>query len=167
MFSALRQGSLFYILNKGENPKIKVGQVVSVSSPMPKYGQSYIQPHESVVDISVKVNDETMNFQKVPSELSIVDFGQGTVISDSREAMNAEIEAMLRTSRSILDSIPHHETIVEACDSMLRELNPQFDKEKKQEEKISDLEQKMTSIEKSLENMTELLTKALSTSNKK
>lgn len=33
MFSALRQGSVLYILEKGENPALKVGQVASITQP--------------------------------------------------------------------------------------------------------------------------------------
>jgi hypothetical protein len=37
MFSALRQGMPLYILEKGETPNIKIGQVESVTSPRPMY----------------------------------------------------------------------------------------------------------------------------------
>jgi hypothetical protein len=59
MFSALRQGNLFYILEKGDSPRLRVGYVVSVSTPQPKYNTNY-QPFgmESTVDITVKVGDE-------------------------------------------------------------------------------------------------------------
>jgi hypothetical protein len=33
MFSALRQGNLFYILEKGDSPKLRMGYVQSVSTP--------------------------------------------------------------------------------------------------------------------------------------
>ncbi len=76
MFSGLRTNSLFYILEKGEKPVLKVGQVSSVSNPSPKYGQypttpMFGQQMETVVDVSVKVGDETMEFKQLPSNLSI------------------------------------------------------------------------------------------------
>lgn len=40
MFSALRQGSVVYILEKGENPVLKVGQVVSITQPNYGYKES-------------------------------------------------------------------------------------------------------------------------------
>ena len=39
MFQGLRQNGLFYILEKGEDLRLRIGQVVSVSNPLPKYGQ--------------------------------------------------------------------------------------------------------------------------------
>lgn len=170
MFSSLRQGSLFYILDKSDNPKLKIGSVVSVSQPMPKYNTSFIpnqNSFESVVDIVVKVGDEDVKFEKIPSGLSIANFGQnGVVVSESKEAMNAEVEAMLRTSRSVIESIPYHEKVVQSCDGMLRELNPQFAKEKEQEEKIGMLEQKMDGMDKTLANISRMLNEALNKSKK-
>ena len=102
MFSALRQGSSFFILDKTNVPKLKIGSVVSVSQPMPKYNNTYVPGHnytETVVDVVVKVNEEELKFEKLPSNLSIANFGQsGIVVSESKEAMNGEVESMLRNS---------------------------------------------------------------------
>lgn len=166
MFSGLRQNSLFYVLEKGEDLNLKIGQVVSVSNPQPKYNQyvstqPFNQP-ETVVDVKVNIGDETLDFKQLPSNLSIANFGQnGVVVSDSKEAMSAEVESMLRTSRGILESVPYHEKVIKMCDVMLRELNPQFAKEKEQEEKIGMLEEKMGSIEGTLNDMMGMLSKAL------
>ena len=44
---------------------------------------------ETVVDVSVKVGEETMEFKQLPAALSIANFGSsGVVVSESREAMN-------------------------------------------------------------------------------
>ncbi len=118
-----------------------MGQVVSVSNPQPKYGQyvpgqTYGQNMETVVDVSVKVGEETIDFKQLPANLSIANFGMnGVVVSESREAMNAEVESMLRTSRQVIESVPFHENVISSCDVILRELNPQLAKEKQQEEK--------------------------------
>lgn len=160
MFSGLRNNSLFYILEKGEVPTLKVGQVVSVSNPQPKYNQfpapTYGAQPETFVDIKVQVGEETMEFKQLPSTQSIHG-NNGVVVSDSKEAMSAEVEAQIRTSRQILDSVPYHEKTLVACDAMLRELNPHFAKEKAQEEKIGALEDKMGNIESTLGDMMSML----------
>lgn len=165
MFSNLRQGSLLYVLNKAENPKLMVGQVVSVGQPQAKYGTTNYMHHpnyETVVDIVAKVGDEEMKFEKLPSHLSIANFGTaGMVVSESKEAMNAEVESMLRTSQMVLESMPYHEKVVGACDAMLRELNPQFAKEKEQEEKIGQLERKMDGMGKTLADISVMLNRVL------
>lgn len=170
MFSNLRQGSLFYILQKGEKPELKVGQIVSVSNPAPKYNTTFVPGQqfngiETTVDVTVKIGEENMDFKQLPSNLSIANFGQnGVVVSENRDAMNAEVEAMLRTSRQILDSVPFHESVIGFCDLILRQLNPQFAKEKEQEEKIGTLEQKVSGMEGTLTDIKEMLYKALDTS---
>jgi hypothetical protein len=83
------------------------------------------------------------------------------VVSDSKEAMSMEVESLLRSSRQILDSIPYHERVITSCDGMLRDLNPQFAKEKEQEEKIDALELKMGGIETTLNEMMGLLSEAV------
>lgn len=171
MFSALRQGSPFYILDKSDEPKLKIGSVVSVSQPAPKYTQTFLPNQnfaEMVVDVVVKVGEEEVKFEKIPSNLSIANFGQGgVVVSESKEAMNTEVEGMLRNSRNILESIPYHEKVVEVCDTMLRELNPQFAKEKEQEEKIASLESKVGGMEGKLDQIANMLAVALNSKSKR
>jgi hypothetical protein len=82
-------------------------------------------------------------------------------VADNKEAMNMEVDAMMRTSRSVLDSVPYHQKALETCEAMLRELNPQLAKEKEQEEKIGALEEKMGGIENTLNQMMGLLSDAI------
>lgn len=170
MFSGLRQNSLFYILDKSEELNLKVGQVVSVSNPTPKYKQytsmqPYSQP-DMVVDVKVKVGDDTLDFKQLNANLSIDNAGN-VVVSDSKEAMSSEVEALLRNSRGIIESVPYHEKVIQSCDIMLRELNPQFAKEKEQEEKIGALEEKMGGIETTLNQMMGILSEAIGQSKSK
>jgi hypothetical protein len=164
MFQANRQGNLFYILEKGEELRLKIGQVVSVSNPQPKYGSQFSVPafgqSEMTVDIRVKVDEETIDFKQLSANASIANSGS-VVVSDSKEAMSAEVEGLLRTSKAILDSIPYHEKMLGACDNILRDLNPSFKKEKEQEEKIGALEEKMVGIEGTLNDMMSMLSSAL------
>ena len=170
MFSALRQGSSFFILDKTNVPKLKIGSVVSVSQPMPKYNNTYVPGHnytETVVDVVVKVNEEELKFEKLPSNLSIANFGQsGIVVSESKEAMNGEVESMLRNSKNIIESVPYHKDVLIACDEMMKELNPQLAKEKAQEQKIAMLENRMGGMESTLKDIHKLLNSALSNKSK-
>lgn len=166
MFQGSRQGNLFYILEKGDELKLKVGQVVSVSNPQPKYGQfntpTFGTQPEMTVDIRVKVDDETMDFKQLSANASIANSGN-VVVSDSKDAMSAEVEGLLRTSKGILESVPYHEKVIVSCDTILRDLNPTFKKEKEQEEKIGMLEEKMVGIEDTLGEMMNMLSSALGT----
>lgn len=170
MFQANRQGNLFYILEKGEELRLKIGQVVSVSNPQPKYGSQFSVPafgqSEMTVDVRVKVDEETMDFKQLNANASIANSGN-VVVSDSKDAMSAEVEGLLRTSKAILESVPYHEKMLIACDNVLRDLNPSFKKEKEQEEKIGALEEKMVGIEGTLNDMMSMLSSALGQSKSK
>lgn len=170
MFQAVRQGNLFYILEKGDELKLKVGQVVSASNPQPKYNQfgapNFGTQQEMTVDVRVKVDEETLDFKQLNATASIANSGN-VVVSDSKDAMSAEVEGLLRTSKAILESVPYHEKMLGACDNILRDLNPSFKKEKEQEEKMSMLEGEVIGIKDTLNEMMGLLSNALGQSKAK
>ena len=160
MFQGLRTNSLFYVLDKGENPNLQIGQVVSVSNPQAKYptfNNGFTpQPMETVVDVKVKINDDEVDFKQLPANGQIAN-DKNLVVSDNKEAMSAEVDAMLRQSKAILESVDYHERVVKSCEEMLLQLNPHIAKEKEQAEKISKLEGKVSGMEGKLDRMMGLL----------
>ena len=164
MFQGLRTNSLFYVLDKGENPNLRIGQVVSVSNPQTKYpafNNGFTpQPMETVVDVKVKLGDEEVDFKQLPANGQIAN-DKNLVVSDNKDAMSAEVDAMLRQSKAILESVDYNKRVVESCEGMLQQLNPQIAKEKEQSEKISKLEGKVSGVEDKVDKMMGLLEKAL------
>lgn len=156
MFQGLRTNSLFYVLDKGENPNLRIGQVVSVSNPQTKYpsfNNGFTpQPMETVVDVKVKLGDEEVDFKQLPANGQIAN-DKNLVVSDNKDAMSAEVDAMLRQSRAILESVDYNKRVVESCEGMLQHLNPQIAKEKEQTEKINKLEGKVSGIEGKIDKM--------------
>jgi hypothetical protein len=156
MFQGLRTNSLFYVLDKGENPNLRIGQVVSVSNPQTKYPSFNNgltpQPMETVVDVKVKLGDEEVDFKQLPANGQIAN-DKNLVVSDNKDAMSAEVDAMLRQSKAILESVDYNKRVVESCEGMLQQLNPQIAKEKEQTEKINKLEGKVSGIEGKIDKM--------------
>jgi hypothetical protein len=156
MFQGLRTNSLFYVLDKGENPNLRIGQVVSVSNPQTKYptfNNGFTpQPMETVVDVKVKLGDEEVDFRQLPANGQIAN-DKNLVVSDNKDAMSAEVDAMLRQSKAILESVDYNKRVVESCEGMLQQLNPQIAKEKEQTEKINKLEGKVSGIEGKIDKM--------------
>ena len=155
MFSALRQGSVVYILEKGENPVLKVGQVVSITQP--NYSSNFLM-NGSTIDINVKVNNQNMDFKNVPASQSVVNYNNA-VITETKELMSNEVDNMLQSSRSIVDSVAYHNNIITSCESILKELNPRFAKEKERDEDINNLKDKMGGIESKMDKILGLLQK--------
>lgn len=155
MFSALRQGSQFYILEKSGKPLLQIGTVQSVSSPL-------FNTYNNSVDVTVLINGESVDFKQLPTALSIANYNNGnTVVSESRELMCNEVELLIKNSKDILESIPYHEEVVESGEEMLKQLSPQYAKQKDQEDKINNLETKVGSMESKLDNIASMLTQAL------
>lgn len=156
MFQGLRTNSLFYVLDKGENPNLRIGQVVSVSNPQTKYptfNNGFTpQPMETVVDVKVKLGDEEVDFKQLPANGQIAN-DKNLVVSDNKDVMSAEVDAMLRQSKAILESVDYNKRVVESCEGMLQQLNPQIAKEKEQTEKINKLEGKVSGIEGKIDKM--------------
>lgn len=99
MFSALRQGAVLYILTKGENPDLKIGYVESVTQPRPRYttynpSVSFGTNIEMIVDVTAKVGEEKLEYAGVPANASIHEYNK-IVISESREAMISEVDAIV------------------------------------------------------------------------
>lgn len=156
MFQGLRTNSLLYVLDKGENPNLRIGQVVSVSNPQTKYptfNNGFTpQPMETVVDVRVKLGDEEVDFKQLPANGQIAN-DKNLVVSDNKDAMSAEVDAMLRQSKAILESVDYNKRVVDSCEGMLQQLNPQIAKDKEQTEKINKLEGKVSGIEGKIDKM--------------
>lgn len=179
MFKDLRQGSPFYILHKTNNPYCEVGSVVGVSNLRPKnpnftpYPGQF--PQEMIVDITVKVGDDNVKLSSVSAEGLISDYkpdgGDKMVLACDLNSINSEINAMHQHSQQILGSIDVHKSIIEGCEQMLNQLNPQFAKEKAQEEKIRGLERELAEMKEmfggGISELKQLLLDKQSTNNKK
>lgn len=153
MFQNLRANSQIFILHKEAKPYIEVASVTGVSMPKPKYpltapplGQ--MPQVEMVVDLSASINGQSTTFQGLPAGAEIADFGQNgnIVISCSRDAMNSEIAAMKQRSQEIINSVSFHQGVIAGCDEMLNSLNPEYAEKVRQEQKIADLEKKMSDL---------------------
>ena len=150
MFSNLRSGSQVYILHKDVTPYIEVGQVVSVSQPIPRYqANNFMAPQELVVDVVVNVNGNNITLQKLPASLDVAD--QGTAngslfISTSRESMNTEITSLRQKSQDIINSIDYHKKVVQDCEILLQRLNPEFAEQKQQKQEIDNLKTQMAEM---------------------
>lgn len=159
MFSNLRINSQVYILHKDSTPYIEVGSVTNVTTPIPKFPvTSFSNPQEMVVDVTVRINDNTIILQKLPANLDIADQGTSTgaiVITTSREAMNAEVDALRQKSLGIINSIDYHKKIVQDCEELLQKLNPEFAEQKQQKQEIDLLKTQMSEM---MSSMQELMT---------
>lgn len=170
MFSTLRQGNLLFILTVGDNeePSLTVGQMAEDVRPAsPRYNTSmqFGAAPEMVVDLKVNTGSAVKEFKQVPANLSIANFGQGVVISESREAMAQEIESIARNSEQIINSVEHHKTVLSGCNKLLRQLNPAFAKDQERQEEFESLKSEVGGIKSDLGEIRNMLMKLSGVSN--
>lgn len=170
MFSGLRDGSLLYILRKGNKdvaPVLRIAHVTKHSDPLTAAGTaavSYGLPMETFVNIEAQWNDEFYKFDMLKSNDTTREYpAENTIISTSREVVIQEYENMCRTSEQVLETMPYHKSVLDAREEIMCQLNPQLAKEKEQEKKIGELENKISGMEGTLNNIHEMLSKALNT----
>lgn len=151
MFNALRQGSSLMVLDKGENPGLKIGIVQSKSEPQPKFGQpAYALNPETTIDIAVKYDDGTSSeFKQVPSQMSIANFGQ-VVIAETKELMSSEVDTWISASRNAMAQMPYHQKVLEVGEKIQCQLNPHLAREKETAGRVDKLEKKLDNIESML-----------------
>lgn len=154
MFQNLRAGSPLFILHKTE-PKLVIGEVSNVSLPVPQMGQTfqagvYSQP-KTTVDVKVKVNGEIIDYQRLPSDMNIADFGNtGMVISESKDCILNEIQLLKKNSEEIIGSVEHHKSIVEQCNIMIEDLNPEAKKDAERGKEIDSMRSEIQEMKKML-----------------
>lgn len=163
-FSNLRSGALLYILNKENVPTVNIGTITGVSAPTPKWGapMAFGQPQEFVVDLNVKVEDKQGGFQKVPANLDVWEYEQNGVktpyvLATSKEAINAEVNALRQQALGVINSVDYNRKVVAACDEMLRQLNPEFAEKQKQEQEIAELKLQLATQQNQMAELIALL----------
>jgi hypothetical protein len=101
---------------------------------------------QTVVDITVKVDNDKKEFVGVPSTATIHSYGD-YVISESKDSMIQEVTAMMENSRSIISNVEQHKSNIQACEKILKELNPAYAKEQERDEAIDNMANRMSRIE--------------------
>lgn len=162
MFQSVRPNSPIYVFHKGDNARLETGYVVNQPIPKPKYQipHNFGQPQEMIVDLVVKLNDTTLNYNSLPAQLDIADSysnGENLVISDSREAMNAEIISLKQKSIDLINSVDYHKSLIAQYDKILSDFNPEMAEKQAQQQEIASLRKQMDDMSKNMALLIEQL----------
>ena len=160
MFSTLRKGSTIYILDRTSKPEVKLGYIENVSMPRPMYPTYNPQVSlgtnmQTVVDIQTRIGEETKEFV-VPSNLSVHTYGDYT-LSENKEAMIQEVDALMQNSKEVLDSIDKHKADIQAYEKILKTLNPVYAKEQERDDTINSLSTRVDSLQDTLNRLEQFL----------
>lgn len=155
MFQSVRPNSQIYIFHRGDSPRMEIGYVVNQPIPRPKYQlpAAFGQPQETVVDLVVKTNDQTYNYNNLPAQQDVADSlsnGESLIISDSKDGINAEIVNLKQKSIDIANSRDYHLDMVEKYDKILMDLNPELAEKQEQKQEIDILKTQMSEMSRSI-----------------
>lgn len=162
MFSALNQGSIVYILDKTERPKFKVGEIVSISQPKVDYNSTgqFGQYQATTVDIKVNIDGNTYEYNSIPSSYSVITYNNGKItLSETKQGLQSEVESILQNSKQIVERIDTYKQNIIDCENILKQLNPQFAKDKERDERLNSLEERFGGVEDRLDKIINLINK--------
>lgn len=163
MLSGLRPGTPVYLLYKNE-PRLATAKVVSISNQYPQF--NFQQPLNSgngpVIDLCLEIDGKTESFPRIPLNSSIVEFpDKAVIISETRDGIINEINVIRGASQSALEQIEAHKRVIEACDKLMVDLNPQLKHEQEQAGKIARLEEQLAGMSDQIAALTGMISKTL------
>ena len=157
MFSALNQGSFVYILDKTKGIKFKIGEVIGTANPN-QNNYSVNQIPNQPINLKVKVEDTVYDFNAISSSASLVTYDNGRfIISETKQGLQSEVYAILQNRKNIIENIPQYKNDIVECETVLKDLNPEFAKDKERDERIDSLSTQVTNMQSTLDKIVNLI----------
>ena len=149
MFSALNQGSLVYILDKTDGVKFKIGEIVGTTVP-----QFAIDGSGMVMKLSIKINGNVAEYNNVPSAATIVSYNNGKfIIAETKQSIQSEVESTLHNANYIIEHIEDYKSQITQCEDVLKELNPQYAKDKARDEDIANIKSEVAGMKTNIDKI--------------
>ncbi|WP_337380345.1 hypothetical protein [Phocaeicola coprophilus] len=149
MFSALNQGSLVYILDKTDGVKFKIGEIVGTTVP-----QFAIDGSGMVMKLSIKINGNVAEYNNVPSAATIVSYNNGKfIIAETKQSIQSEVESTLHNANYIIEHIEDYKSQITQCEDVLKELNPQYAKDKARDEEIANIKSEVAGMKTNIDKI--------------
>ena len=149
MFSALNQGSLVYILDKTDGVKFKIGEIVGTTVP-----QFAIDGSGMVMKLSIKINGNVAEYNNIPSAATIVSYNNGKfIIAETKQSIQSEVESTLHNANYIIEHIEDYKSQITQCEDVLKELNPQYAKDKARDEEIANIKSEVAGMKTNIDKI--------------
>lgn len=154
MFSALNQGSLVYILDKTDGVKFKIGEIVGTTVP-----QFAVDGSGMVMKLSIKINGNVAEYNNVPSAATIVSYNNGKfIIAETKQSIQSEVESTLHNANYIIEHIEDYKSQITQCEDVLKELNPQYAKDKARDEEFNNIKKEVAGLREDISKILEVVT---------
>lgn len=156
MFSGLNQGSRVYILNKTNGIEFKIGEIVGTTTPIFATDGTNMM----VVNLKVKVDGSNVDYNNIPANNTSVSYNNGNlIIAESKQTIQSEVEATLQHANYVIEHIEDYKNQITKCEEVLKELNPQFAKDKARDERIAGIENEVAGMKGDIAKILAAVTK--------
>lgn len=163
MFQNIQPNDTIYIIDKSKVPCLKIGQVLTKSTPMPvnqTQTNGLLMGLNQAMELTIRANVDGNegDFPHLLTTEATHDYGN-MVVTDTRESALSEIDKLRMKAQGELDRKELNEQTIESCEEMSKTLNPTYAKEKERDEAIDNLSDRLDGIETSMEKILKLLNK--------
>ena len=160
MLSNLRPGAPVYVIYRN-GPRVTTAKVAQLSSQYPPQFNFQMPPAGTLspmFDLSLDIDGKAETFQRIPINTSVAEFpDRGIIISETREGVINEINAMHNLATSELEKRPYWEGVQSTCKKILVELNPEAKREQEQAKEIAALKEQIKGMTDQLAGLSGML----------
>lgn len=155
MFSNLSIGSVLHGVDWRGDMKWFTGKVDKVVPSMNKqYYNVFGQVPSLTFDITVDIDGEQKQFQQIPGNDTIADFGKGAfIISDNKDSLYNYIKSQLKKSEDIIASRDEHLSRIPQYKNVLAEMRPDLSNSNE----VKELKEQVSSLQSQLAETLALL----------
>lgn len=155
MFSALNQNSHVYILDKTDGVKFKIGEIVGTT--VPQFATD--GTNQMLMNIKVKVDGSITDYNNIPANNTIVSYNGGKlVICETKQSIQSEVEATLQHANYVVEHIEDYKAQITDCEEVLKDLNPQYAKDKARDEEIAGIKNQVAGMQTDISKILAIVT---------
>lgn len=113
-----------------------------------------------VVNLKVKVDGSNIDYNNIPANNTSVSYNNGNlIIAESKQTIQSEVEATLQHANYVVEHIEDYKNQITKCEEVLKELNPQFAKDKARDERIAGIENEVAGMKGDIAKILAAVTK--------
>ena len=112
-----------------------------------------------VIKLQIKIDDNVVDYNNIPSSASIVSYNNGKlIIAETKQQLQSEVESILHNATYIIEHIEDYKKQILQCEEVLKELNPQYAKDKARDEEFNNIKKEVAGLREDISKILEVVT---------
>lgn len=106
------------------------------------------------------IDGSNVDYNNIPANNTSVSYNNGNlIIAESKQTIQSEVEATLQHANYVIEHIEDYKNQITKCEEVLKELNPQFAKDKARDERIAGIENEVAGMKGDIAKILAAVTK--------